>query len=221
MTGRDLTKLGGIMFMGIIGLLVVMLVNMFLASSMIDFAIGIVGVVLFTGLTAFDVQRMQNGSLARHQGSRRGVGGRRAGALPRLHQPLPDDAAALQPPLVVAPIASSREPRRTAGLSTYHGRGQGDGQEERMERVGFAGLGTMGAAMAANLARAGFPLTVWNRTPGRARRSWSWGRARRPHPPSWPRTWTSVVVCLSDTPDVEAVLFGPGGLAAGARCRAA
>ena len=34
-----------------------------------------------------------------------------------------------------------------------------------MERIGFAGLGTMGAAMAANLARAGFPLTVWNRTP--------------------------------------------------------
>ena len=37
-----------------------------------------------------------------------------------------------------------------------------------MERVGFVGLGTMGSAMAANLARAGFPLTVWNRTPGKA-----------------------------------------------------
>ncbi|MDQ2965023.1 MAG: NAD(P)-binding domain-containing protein, partial [Chloroflexota bacterium] len=36
-----------------------------------------------------------------------------------------------------------------------------------MERIGFVGLGTMGAAMGANLARAGFPLTVWNRTPGR------------------------------------------------------
>ena len=36
-----------------------------------------------------------------------------------------------------------------------------------MERVGFCGMGTMGAAMAANLARAGFPLTVWNRTPGK------------------------------------------------------
>ena len=35
-------------------------------------------------------------------------------------------------------------------------------------RVGFCGMGTMGAAMAANIARAGFPLTVWNRTPGRA-----------------------------------------------------
>ena len=36
------------------------------------------------------------------------------------------------------------------------------------QKVGFVGLGTMGFAMAANLARAGFPLTVWNRTPGRA-----------------------------------------------------
>ena len=36
-------------------------------------------------------------------------------------------------------------------------------------KVGFAGLGTMGSAMAANLARAGFDLGVWNRTPGRAK----------------------------------------------------
>ena len=37
-----------------------------------------------------------------------------------------------------------------------------------MERLGFIGLGTMGGAMAANLARAGFPLTVWNRTAPKA-----------------------------------------------------
>ena len=37
-----------------------------------------------------------------------------------------------------------------------------------MERIGFVGLGTMGAAMAGHLARSGHPLTVWNRTPGRA-----------------------------------------------------
>ena len=42
--------------------------------------------------------------------------------------------------------------------------------------VAFLGLGTMGAAMAANLARAGFPLTAWNRTPGRAPGA---GRPRR------------------------------------------
>lgn len=36
------------------------------------------------------------------------------------------------------------------------------------ERIGFIGLGIMGRGMAANILRAGFPLTVWNRTPGRA-----------------------------------------------------
>ncbi len=39
---------------------------------------------------------------------------------------------------------------------------------EPKQRVAFLGLGTMGAAMAANLARAGFGVTAWNRTPGRA-----------------------------------------------------
>ena len=63
-TRRDLTKLGGILFVGIIGLLVVMLVNLFLGSSQIDFLIGFVGVALFTGVTAWDVQRMQQGKMA-------------------------------------------------------------------------------------------------------------------------------------------------------------
>jgi FtsH-binding integral membrane protein len=62
-TKRDLTHLGGILFMGLIGLLVVMVVNIFLASSTIDFIIGIAGVGIFTGLTAWDVQRIQRGYL--------------------------------------------------------------------------------------------------------------------------------------------------------------
>ena len=37
-----------------------------------------------------------------------------------------------------------------------------------MDRIGFCGLGTMGQHMAANLRTAGFEVTVWNRTPGRA-----------------------------------------------------
>jgi uncharacterized protein len=63
-TKRDLTKIGGILFVGIIGLLVVMIVNMFLGSSQVDFLIGFVGVALFTGVTAWDVQRMQRGQMA-------------------------------------------------------------------------------------------------------------------------------------------------------------
>ena len=46
---------------GLIGLLVVMVVNMFLGSSTVDFLIGLAGVALFTGVTAWDVQRIQRG----------------------------------------------------------------------------------------------------------------------------------------------------------------
>ena len=63
-THRDLTKIGGILFVGLIGLLVVMVINLFLQSSTADFLIGFVGVALFTGVTAWDVQRMQRGQMA-------------------------------------------------------------------------------------------------------------------------------------------------------------
>jgi 3-hydroxyisobutyrate dehydrogenase len=83
--------------------------------------------------------------------------------------------------------------------------------------VGFLGLGTMGAAMAANLARADFPVTAWNRTPGRAPELDGLGVARAATPAEVARASDIVVVCVSDTPDVEAVLFGREGLADGAK----
>lgn len=86
-----------------------------------------------------------------------------------------------------------------------------------MERVGFAGMGTMGAAMAANLARAGARLTVWNRTPGRATSVLTLGATEAPTPAALAADAEVVVLCLSDTPDVEAVLFGPAGIADGVR----
>jgi 3-hydroxyisobutyrate dehydrogenase len=85
------------------------------------------------------------------------------------------------------------------------------------ERVGFLGLGTMGAAMAANLARAGFAVTAWNRTPGRAAELGDLGVTRADTPAAVAAGSDVIVVCVSDTPDVEAVLFGPDGVAAGAR----
>jgi 3-hydroxyisobutyrate dehydrogenase len=85
------------------------------------------------------------------------------------------------------------------------------------ERVGFLGLGTMGAAMAANLARAGFAVTAWNRSPGRAPELDALGVARAATPADVARSTDHVVVCVSDTPDVEAVLFGPDGVASGVR----
>ncbi|MGH2468372.1 MAG: Bax inhibitor-1/YccA family protein, partial [Candidatus Limnocylindrales bacterium] len=65
-TRRDLTSLGGILTMGLIGLIVVMVVQMFFFADSTAFSllIGVVGVVIFTVLTAFDVQRIQNGRLS-------------------------------------------------------------------------------------------------------------------------------------------------------------
>ena len=64
-TKRDLTSLGGILFMGLIGLLVVMFLQIFFFadSSMASLLIGLLGVGIFTGLTAWDVQRLKNGAL--------------------------------------------------------------------------------------------------------------------------------------------------------------
>lgn len=64
-TKRDLTSLGGILFMGLIGLIVVMIVQVFFfaESNLLNLGIGIVGVLIFTGLTAWDVQRLKNGQM--------------------------------------------------------------------------------------------------------------------------------------------------------------
>jgi 3-hydroxyisobutyrate dehydrogenase len=86
-----------------------------------------------------------------------------------------------------------------------------------VDRVGFVGLGTMGAAMARNVAAAGFPLTVWNRTRDRAAALREVGTTEARSPADVARASDVVVSCVSDTPDVEAVLFGEGGIAEGAR----
>lgn len=59
-TGRDLSRFGSFLFMGLIGLVIASLVNLFLASSGFELAISLVGVVLFTGLTAWDTQRIKS-----------------------------------------------------------------------------------------------------------------------------------------------------------------
>jgi len=84
-----------------------------------------------------------------------------------------------------------------------------------VERIAFAGMGTMGAAMAGNLRKAGFEVTVWNRTPGRAGDVLALGATEAATPAQAAREATVALVCVSDTPDVEAVLFGSDGLASG------
>ena len=63
-TTRELAKLGGLLFMALIGLIVASLVNFFLHSSTVDWVISIAGVLIFVGLTAYDVQRITRGDYA-------------------------------------------------------------------------------------------------------------------------------------------------------------
>ncbi len=83
-------------------------------------------------------------------------------------------------------------------------------------RLGFVGLGTMGAAMAANLLKAGHTLTVWNRTPGQATGLIAAGATEAAHPAAVAAASEIVVICVSDTPDVEAVTLGRSGIVEGA-----
>ncbi|MFN8439686.1 MAG: Bax inhibitor-1/YccA family protein [Caldilineaceae bacterium] len=57
-TQVDLTKMGTYLMMGLIGLLIAMVINIFVGSGPLDMLISVVGVLLFTGLTAFDTQRI-------------------------------------------------------------------------------------------------------------------------------------------------------------------
>jgi uncharacterized protein len=59
-TKRDLTGMGSFLFMGVIGLLIAMIVNIFLQSSAMQFAISAIGVLVFAGLTAYDTQDIKN-----------------------------------------------------------------------------------------------------------------------------------------------------------------
>jgi uncharacterized protein len=58
-TKRDLTGWGSFLIMGVIGLIVAMIVNLFLGSSALQFAISAIGVLIFSGLTAYDTQRLK------------------------------------------------------------------------------------------------------------------------------------------------------------------
>jgi uncharacterized protein len=59
-TKRDLTGFGAFLFMGLIGLIIASLVNLFLQSSAMNFALSVIGVLVFTGLTAWDTQQIKN-----------------------------------------------------------------------------------------------------------------------------------------------------------------
>jgi 3-hydroxyisobutyrate dehydrogenase-like beta-hydroxyacid dehydrogenase len=84
------------------------------------------------------------------------------------------------------------------------------------ERVGFIGLGIMGSRMAANLARAGFELTVWNRT-GATAQEWAarHGAAVAASPAALASNSDIVISMVVDGPQVESVLLGDEGAGSG------
>ncbi|UUP17402.1 Bax inhibitor-1/YccA family protein [Nitratireductor thuwali] len=74
-TKRDLTGMGSFLFMGLIGLILAMIVNIFLASSALQFAISAIGVLIFAGLTAYDTQQIKE---MYYEGDDAAVSGRKA-----------------------------------------------------------------------------------------------------------------------------------------------
>lgn len=79
------------------------------------------------------------------------------------------------------------------------------------EKVGFIGLGIMGSGMARNLLQAGFELIVWNRTAAKMEPLVRDGAEAAKSPADLAARCDVLVLCVSDTPDVEEVLFGPEG----------
>jgi len=80
-------------------------------------------------------------------------------------------------------------------------------------RVGVVGLGVMGAPMAANLIAAGHRVTVWNRTREREEPLAALGAVRAPSAAGATVGADVVLTCVAEEPDVEAVVFGPAGVA--------
>lgn len=58
-TGKDLTALGSFLFMGLIGLVITSVINIFLKSPAIEYAMSVIGVIIFTGLIAYDTQKLK------------------------------------------------------------------------------------------------------------------------------------------------------------------
>lgn len=81
--------------------------------------------------------------------------------------------------------------------------------------VGFIGMGTMGAPMAKNILNAGYPVTVHNRNRDREIPVADAGANRAASPAEVARAADLIITCVSDTPDVEAVITGPEGIIEG------
>ena len=68
-TGKDLTGLGSFLFMGLIGLVLTSIINIFLQSPAIEYALSVIGVIIFTGLIAYDTQKLKHIYYSGHDAS--------------------------------------------------------------------------------------------------------------------------------------------------------
>jgi 3-hydroxyisobutyrate dehydrogenase len=89
--------------------------------------------------------------------------------------------------------------------------------DDMSDKIGFIGLGIMGQGMAHNLLKAGFELTVWNRTASKMEPLVDAGAQAGQSPADVAAQSDLIVICVSDTPDVEAVVTGENGVIEGAR----
>ena len=83
------------------------------------------------------------------------------------------------------------------------------------KNVGFIGLGTMGMPMVRNLMKAGFAVTVYNRTAAKAERMAEEGAKKAASPKEVAAGNPVIITCVSDTPDVESVVLGRNGIIEG------
>ena len=83
--------------------------------------------------------------------------------------------------------------------------------------LAFAGIGLMGLPMTRRLLAAGYPLTLWNRSPDKCAPLLELGAHRVENPAELCRDASVVMLCLANTEVVREVVFGPGGIVEGAR----
>jgi len=84
-------------------------------------------------------------------------------------------------------------------------------------KIGFIGLGIMGKPMAKNLIKAGFPLTVWNRTASKMKELIEMGANGASSPKEVAEKSNVIITMLTDSPDVEEVILGPSGVIEGVK----
>src|SRR4051812_17297193 len=111
-TKRDMTGMGSFLMMGLFGIIIASLVNLFIASSALQFIVSVVGVLVFAGLTAWDTQRLKNEYIYGYASAGGDIAERAAitGAVAvfELHQPVHAAAAAARPARLTLPALADK-----------------------------------------------------------------------------------------------------------------